>query len=79
MSLDTGKPILKNGIVVLLTLMYTREVDSIEEFAEELSTLIYDFVKSGVLEVDEGIDVNTTGTATAHTGQTVEKGTGRIK
>ena len=79
MSLDTGRPILKDGIIALLTLMYTREVDSIEEFAEELSTLIYDFVKSGVLEVDEGIDVSTTGTANAHTGQTIEKGTGRIK
>lgn len=79
MSLDTGKPILKAGILQLLMNMMLRETDSMEEFAEDLSTLIYDFVKTGELEVNTGITVQTTGTASAQSGQTTSKGTGKIK
>lgn len=79
MSLDTGKAALEAGIISLHTEMMTKEVDSIPYFASQMAQLIYDFVKSGVLEVNAGISVSTTGSATSQTGSTTAKGTGIIK
>jgi len=61
MALD--KAGLKAAIVTILTTLATREADQpggIEEFAEELSTAIDTFVKTGT--------VNTVGGPTAQTG-----------
>ncbi|QHN64843.1 hypothetical protein [Bergeyella cardium] len=79
MSLDVGKPILEAGILKLQKEMMTKEANAMEYFAKQLSQLIYDFVKSGELEVNEGISVSTTGNAFAQQGATITKGTGIIK
>ncbi|WP_107039972.1 hypothetical protein [Brumimicrobium mesophilum] len=73
-----NKPVLKNGIVALLTEMETKNVDAKEEFATQLSNLIDAFVKSGTVTVSAGIAVTTAGTATAQTGATTATGTGTI-
>lgn len=79
MGLDTGKPILKQGILELQKEMMSKDTDAMEHFAERLATLIYDFVKSGEVEINKGIQVATKGTATAQQGQTTTKGNGIIK
>lgn len=72
MGLDTGKPILKQGILELQKEMMAKDTDAMEHFAERLATLIYDFVKTG--EVETGIKVSTTGSSSAQTGTTTSKG-----
>lgn len=79
MSLETGKPALKNGILALHQEMMTKEVDSLDYYADQMTELIYTFVKSAELEVNTGISVSTTGTAAAQTGTTTTKGTGILK
>ncbi len=49
-----------------------------EEYAERLASLIYDFVKSGEVTVAPGISVTTAGTATAQSGATISEGKGKI-
>jgi len=61
---------LKAGIIQLHSDMSEREENSIEEYAERLSTIIDTFVKTG--SVAAGIPVNTTGTAAAQTGATTD-------
>lgn len=78
MSLADGKPTFVSGLIALQQLMLTRETDSFQEYAEQLAQLIEDFIKSGKVEVEPGIDVSTTGHATAQTGQTTEKGIGKV-
>ncbi len=79
MGLDTGKPVLEQGILQLQQEMMTKDVDAMPYFAKRLAQLIYDFVKSGEVEINTGIQVATTGTATAQQGQTTTKGNGIIK
>lgn len=78
MGLDTAKPILEIGILELQQEMMTKDVDAMPYFAEKLAQLIYNFVKSGEVEINTGIQVATTGTATAQQGQTTTKGKGII-
>lgn len=68
--MSLNKPALKNAIKALLTEMSTKEENSIDEFADRLSTAIDVFVKSGTVTVN----VTTTGSATSQTGT----GTGAI-
>lgn len=68
-----NKTALKDGILVLMTDMRTREDNADEEYATRLSNLIDDFVKTGT--VNAGIAVATTGTAAAQTGATTSTGT----
>lgn len=75
MSLDTAKPILEAGILKLQKEMMTKDTDAMEHFAKQLATLICEFVKSGELEINEGIAVSTSGGS----GTTTGKGTGKIK
>ena len=73
-----NKPQLKNGIKALLADMETRNEDSKEVFATQLSNLIDAFVKSGTVTVSAGITVATTGSPTAQSGATTSTGTGTI-
>jgi hypothetical protein len=76
MPLDINS--LKNGIKSLHDDMMTREVDSNQDFAERMSTLIHDFVVSATVTVAIGIPVSTAGTATSQTGATTSTGTATI-
>ncbi len=69
---------LKQGIVQLMKDMMEREEPSYDEFADRLSDLIEQFVKTGTVTVAQGIPVSTTGTAAAQTGVTTSTGTGTI-
>lgn len=73
-----NKQALKQGIIRLLQDMLTKTDNSIEEYADRLTSLIHDFVKSGKVTVDAGISVSTAGTAAAQTGSTTSVGTGTI-
>lgn len=53
MPLDTAN--LKIGIKTLLTDMQSRETDSIDEYAERLSQLMEDFVKSAQINYTSGL------------------------
>ncbi|MBS7234184.1 hypothetical protein KHA90_24590 [Flavobacterium psychroterrae] len=68
--MSLNKAALKIAITTLLTDMLEKESNSIEEFANRLSSEIEIFVKSGTVMVN----VATTGSATAQTGT----GTGNI-
>ncbi|MDM1557053.1 hypothetical protein HX126_21085 [Chryseobacterium indologenes] len=74
MSLEQGKPILKNDLLKIFT-KESEETEKPEEsrqrIAEEMTEAIYKFVKSGEVNVT----VTTSGTASAQTGT----GTGNIK
>ena len=73
MSLITGKPVLKQAILQIFeqeAQANENPADSRERIADKLTNAIYDFVKSGTVNVT----VATTGTATAQTGT----GTGNI-
>lgn len=69
---------LKQGIVQLMKNMMEREEPSYDEFADRLSDLIEQYVKTGTVTVAQGIPVSTTGTAAAQTGVTTSTGTGTI-
>lgn len=58
--------------------MMEREEPSYDEFADRLSDLIEQYVKTGTVTVAQGIPVSTTGTAAAQTGVTTSTGTGTI-
>jgi len=73
-----NKEELKQGIIRLQQDMLTKTDNSIEEYAERLTSLIYDFVKGGEVTVAPGISVTTAGTATAQTGTTIDEGKGTI-
>lgn len=73
-----NKQALKQGIIVLQQDMQHKTDASMEEYAERLASLIYDFVRSGEVTVAPGIQVGTTGTATAQTGATTGEGKGKI-
>ena len=79
MSLTTGKVALKAFILALHQEMMTKKVDSLDYYADQIAELFYTFVKTAELEVNQGISVSTTGTATAQTGTTTTKGTGNLK
>lgn len=64
----------KQGIIQLLQDMLTKTDNSIEEYAERLATLIYDFVKGGEVTVKSGIPLQ----AGTYTGATTSTGTGTI-
>lgn len=70
MALD--KTALKTGLMQLHQDMMTRDVDSAEEYAERLSTLLESFVKSGAVKA--GIPVSTTGSSSAQSGATTGLG-----
>lgn len=70
MALD--KTALKSNLKALLEDMMTRETDSLEEFADRLSTMIDTYVKTATITVQPGIVLNaggypgsTTGTGSA--------------
>ncbi len=69
-----NKEQLKEGIIRLLQDMLAKTDNSIEEYADRLTSLIHDFVKSGTVTVDVGISVQ----AGAYTGATTSTGTGTI-
>ena len=73
-----NKEQLKQGIIRLQQDMLTKTDNSIEEYADRLTSLIHDFVCSGEVTVAAGISVATAGTATAQTGATNSTGTGTI-
>jgi hypothetical protein len=73
-----NKQALKQGIIALQQDMLTKTEASPEEYAERLASLIYDFVRSGKVTVEPGIQVGTAGTATAQTGATTSAGKGTI-
>lgn len=73
-----NKEQLKQGIIRLQQDMLTKTDTSMEEYAERLASLIYDFVRSGEVTVEPGIQVGTAGTATAQTGATTSVGKGTI-
>ncbi|HFA9657274.1 TPA: hypothetical protein WM899_001312 [Neisseria gonorrhoeae] len=54
--------------------MLTKTDNSIEEYAEQLASLIYDFVKGGEVTVKSGIPLQ----AGTYTGATTSTGTGTI-
>ena len=68
-----NKAILKAEIKQIMTDMRTREANADDEYADRLSTAIDTFIKTA--QVNEGIPVATTGTATAQTGTTTGPGT----
>ena len=76
--MSLNKEELKQGIIRLLQDMLTKTDNSIEEYAEQLTSLIYDFVKGGEVTVQPGISVSTAGTASAQTGKTTSEGKGTI-
>lgn len=49
-----------------------------QKIATKMADAIDDFVKGATVTVDSGISVTTTGSATAQTGQTTNKGNGTI-
>ena len=69
-----SKATLKTDLKAIFNALKTNEdiEDSIEVFADRLSTVIFDFVKTA--EVQTGQTVSTTGTAAAQTGTTTSKG-----
>lgn len=69
-----NKEALKQGIIRLLQDMLTKTDNSIEEYADRLTSLIHDFVKSGTVTVDAGISLQ----AGTYTGATTSTGTGTI-
>ena len=69
-----NKKALKQGIIRLLQDMLTKTDNSIEEYADRLTSLIHDFVKSGTVIVDAGISVQ----AGTYTGATTSEGKGTI-
>ncbi|WP_102980113.1 hypothetical protein [Chryseobacterium scophthalmum] len=74
MSLETGKPILKQDILQIFEMEAQANESpeqSRERIAEKLTNAVYKFVKSGAVKVT----VATTGTAAAQTGT----GTGNIE
>ena len=74
MSLETGKPILKQDILQIFEMEAQANESpeqSRERIAEKLTNPVYKFVKSGAVKVT----VATTGTAAAQTGT----GTGNIE
>lgn len=74
MSLNTGKPILKQAILAIFEHEAQEDESpeqSRERIAEKLTNAIFDFVKTGLVKVN----VTTAGTATAQTGS----GTGNIE
>ena len=73
-----NKEQLKQGIISLQRDMLTKTESSMEEYAERLASLIYDFVRSGEVTVEPGISVNTVGTAAAQSGATISEGKGKI-
>lgn len=72
------KPTLKAGLIKLQKDMIQKVEPDYEYYAEQLATLIENFVKSGKVTVQKGISVSTTGSAYAQTGKTIETGTGTI-
>lgn len=77
MALDKEK--LKNDIIHIQNQMLNQETANVEQFAHLLATAIDEFVRSGQVEIPQGIRLKTTGTATAQMGQTIEKAIGKIK
>lgn len=73
-----NKAALQAGILQLMTDMRKKTEVADAEYAERLSTLIDDYVKTGMVTVALGIPVSTTGSATAQTGATTATGTGTI-
>lgn len=73
-----NKEALKQGIISLQQEMKKKTQPDEEYYAEQLSTLIENFVKSGEVIVSAGISVQTTGTPTAQTGKTTSIGKGKI-
>ncbi len=59
---------LKQNIKTLLTDMRTKTNVSDDEFADRLSTLIDNYIKSATIIVPVGIPVSTVGTAATQTG-----------
>ncbi len=72
MSLIQGKNAFVNGMITLQKKMLTKETDAFQEYAQEFADLVIDLIKSA--EVKEGIAVSTTGSASAQTGKTTQKG-----
>ena len=73
-----NKQALKQGIITLQQDMLTKTDASMEEYAERLASLIADFVKTGEVTVQPGIQVTTAGTAAAQSGATTSVGKGTI-
>lgn len=53
--------------------------NAIEEYADRLSVAIDKYIRSGKVEIEAGITVQTTGSASSQTGKTTTKGVGVIK
>lgn len=72
------KQTLKTGLINLQKTMIQKTEPDYAYYAEQLATLIENFVKSGKVTVQTGISVSTTGSASAQTGTTTSTGTGTI-
>jgi hypothetical protein len=68
-----NKAVLKSTIQAIMTDMRTREENADAEYADRLATAIDTYVKGA--QVNTGIPVATTGSATAQTGFTTGPGT----
>lgn len=73
-----NKEALKQGIIALQREMKEKTEPAEEYYAEQLSTLIENFVKSGDVIVLAGISVQTAGNQNAQTGNTTSTGKGKI-
>ncbi len=69
---------LEKGIVKLQKEMIKKTKPDYEYFARELSKLIEAFVKSGTVTTPAGVEVATTGNASAQKGATTTPGIGTI-
>ena len=69
-----NKQALQQGIIRLQQDMLTKTDAGMEEYAERLASLIYDFVRSGEVTVQAGITLQ----AGAYTGATTGEGKGKI-
>lgn len=81
MSLTDAKPDLIEDLLQAFYFESTSvddPADSRVRLATKMANAIDKFIRAGKVEVDPGIDVSTTGHATAQTGQTTEKGIGKV-
>ena len=69
---------LKVSILALVADMRTKENNADDEFADELSTIIHDYIKTATITVAAGIPVATAGSAAAQTGATTAPATATI-
>jgi hypothetical protein len=69
---------LKSSILSLMDEMRTKENNADNYFADQLSTIIDDYIKTATITVAAGIPVSTAGTSVTQTGATTAPATATI-